>query len=188
MLSYSTFRVMSWSFSPGCSTGHRRRIGTPKGSRALGSFRQAVLVLRWFRERSCVHCLARDAGISQATGYCYLHEGVDVLAEQAPDMHRVLAECRKRGMNGPRVYLRHRRPPGPGRHADRVRPRRRYPHESRGQGGGHLVFGETQGVRSERAVPVRPERHPVTSWCVIVGEACLTCSWPVLRRWCSGQR
>ncbi|MDN5385827.1 IS5/IS1182 family transposase, partial [Streptomyces sp. LB8] len=28
---------------------HRRRIGTPRGSRALGPFRQAVLVLRWFR-------------------------------------------------------------------------------------------------------------------------------------------
>ncbi|MER5320933.1 transposase family protein [Streptosporangium roseum] len=59
---------------------HRRRIGTPKRSRALGAFRQAVLVLRWFRERGCVHCLARDAGISQATGYRYLHEGIDVLA------------------------------------------------------------------------------------------------------------
>ncbi|WP_079047623.1 hypothetical protein [Streptomyces hirsutus] len=30
---------------------HRRRIGTPRNSRALGPFRQAVLVLRWFRER-----------------------------------------------------------------------------------------------------------------------------------------
>ena len=28
---------------------HRQRIATPKGSRALGPFRQAVLVLRWFR-------------------------------------------------------------------------------------------------------------------------------------------
>ena len=48
---------------------HRRKTGTPHGSRALGPCRQAVLVLRWFRERGCVHCLARDAGISQATGY-----------------------------------------------------------------------------------------------------------------------
>lgn len=55
-------------------TAHRRGIGTPKGSRALGPFRQAVLALRWFREHGCVHCLARDAGILQATGYRYLHE------------------------------------------------------------------------------------------------------------------
>ncbi|MFV2118031.1 transposase family protein [Streptomyces sp. Act-28] len=77
---------------------HRRRIGTPRGSRALGPFRQAVLVLRWFRERGCVHCLARDAGICQATGYRYLHEGIDVLAAQAPDLHEVLDRCRRTGM------------------------------------------------------------------------------------------
>jgi len=64
---------------------HRSLIGTPRGSRALGPFRQAVLELRWFRERGCVQCLARDAGISQATGYRYLHEGINVLADQAPD-------------------------------------------------------------------------------------------------------
>ncbi|MBP0459500.1 transposase family protein [Streptomyces montanisoli] len=72
----------------------RRRLNTPRGSRALGTFRQAVLVLRWFRERNCVHCLARDAGISQATGYRYLHEGIDVLAAQAPNLHDVLDRCR----------------------------------------------------------------------------------------------
>lgn len=44
---------------------HRRRIRTPRGSRVLGLFRQAVMVLRWFREAGCVHCLARDADISR---------------------------------------------------------------------------------------------------------------------------
>jgi hypothetical protein len=39
---------------------HRQRIGTPRGSRALGPLRQAVVVLRWFGERGCVHCLARE--------------------------------------------------------------------------------------------------------------------------------
>ncbi|MFJ9871168.1 transposase family protein [Streptomyces sp. NPDC101165] len=77
---------------------HRRRIGTPKGSRALGPFRQAVLVLRWFRERGCVHCLSHDAGVSQATGYRYLHEGIDVLASQAPELHEVLNRCQREGM------------------------------------------------------------------------------------------
>jgi hypothetical protein len=77
---------------------HRRRLRTPQRSRALGPLRQAVLVLRWFRERGCVHCLARDAGISQATGYRYLHEGIDVLAGQAPDLHQVLDRCRDEEM------------------------------------------------------------------------------------------
>lgn len=77
---------------------HRRSLGTPKGSRALGPFRQSVMVLRWFRERGCVHCLARDAGVSQATGYRYLHEAIDVLAAQAPDLHDVLEQCHRDGM------------------------------------------------------------------------------------------
>ncbi|MGW5465627.1 hypothetical protein [Streptomyces sp. NPDC003996] len=55
-------------------------------------------MLRWFREHGCVHCLARDAGISQATGYRYLHEGIGVLAAQAPDLHEVLDLCRAEGM------------------------------------------------------------------------------------------
>ncbi|WNI15461.1 transposase family protein [Actinacidiphila sp. ITFR-21] len=77
---------------------HRRRIGTPRGSRALGPFRQAVPVLRWFRQQACVHCPAQDAGVSQATGYRHLHEGIGVLADQAPALHQVLDRCRREGM------------------------------------------------------------------------------------------
>ncbi len=76
---------------------HRRRIGTPKGSRALGPFRQAVLVLRWFHDRGCLHCLARDAGVSQGYGYRYLRGGIDVLADHAPDLHEVLRRCHHQG-------------------------------------------------------------------------------------------
>jgi DDE superfamily endonuclease len=85
-------------FLAGLLAARRRGLRTPRGSRALGPFRQAVLVLRWFRERGCVHCLARDAGVSQATGYRYLHEGIDVLANQAPELHEVLNNCRRQGM------------------------------------------------------------------------------------------
>src|SRR4051795_5109070 len=34
---------------------------------------------------------ALDAGVSLATGYRYLHEGIDVLAAQAPDLQEALA-------------------------------------------------------------------------------------------------
>jgi hypothetical protein len=34
--------------------------------------------------------LAADSGISLATGYRYLHEGIDALAARAPDLHEVL--------------------------------------------------------------------------------------------------
>ncbi|MFI1955658.1 hypothetical protein ACH437_28115 [Streptomyces xinghaiensis] len=56
-----------------------------------------MLVLRWFRERGCVDCLARDAGVSLATGYRYLHEGTDVLTGKATDLHDVLDRCRREG-------------------------------------------------------------------------------------------
>ena len=62
----------------------RLRRGTGVGSRAASARDQAVLVLRWFREDTPMPTLARDAGISQATGYRYLHEGIDVLAARAP--------------------------------------------------------------------------------------------------------
>ena len=53
------------------------------------------MALRWFGEAGCVHCLARDAGISQTTGYRYLHKAIDVLADQAPDLHQTLQRCRR---------------------------------------------------------------------------------------------
>jgi len=68
----------------------RRRRGTGIGARAASARTQALLVLRWFREDTGMVTLARDAGVSQATGYRYLHEGIDVLAAQAPDLHEVL--------------------------------------------------------------------------------------------------
>src|SRR5438270_6606942 len=69
----------------------RLRRGTGVGSRAASCSAQAVLVLRWFREDADMRVLAADTGISLANGYRYLHEGIDVLAAQAPDLHQVLA-------------------------------------------------------------------------------------------------
>jgi hypothetical protein len=77
---------------------HRQAIGTRRGTRVLGPFRQAVFILRWFRDHTCVHCLARDAGIPQATGYRYLHEGIDVLAARAPDLAEILECCLHEGV------------------------------------------------------------------------------------------
>ena len=70
----------------------RRRRGTRRGRRALTPFRQAVLVLRWFRDAAGVDRLAADAAVSPATAYRYVHEGIDALAGAAPDLHQVLAE------------------------------------------------------------------------------------------------
>jgi hypothetical protein len=56
----------------------------------LTCFRQSVFGLRWFREDRDVPALARDCGISRATGYRYLDEVIEVLAAQAPDLHEAL--------------------------------------------------------------------------------------------------
>jgi hypothetical protein len=76
----------------------RRRRGTRKNSRALTCFRQAVLGLRWFRQDVEVTALARDHGISRATGYRYLDEVIEVLAEQAPDLHDALEKAKADGL------------------------------------------------------------------------------------------
>ena len=70
--------------------GHRERLGTRKDTRALGVFKQVVLVLRWFVDGTRMAQLARDTGISVPTGYRYLHEQLTVLADHAPDLATAL--------------------------------------------------------------------------------------------------
>ena len=77
--------------------GHRERLGTRKGTRALGVFRQAVLVLRWFVDGTRLPQLARDNGISVPTAYRYLHEGLTVLADHAPDLPTALERAAAAG-------------------------------------------------------------------------------------------
>ena len=54
------------------AVGRARRRGTARGSRALTCFWEAVLGLRWFRDRATPEALARDHGISRATAYRYV--------------------------------------------------------------------------------------------------------------------
>jgi DDE superfamily endonuclease len=77
----------------------RRRRGTPKGSRALTCFWEAVLGLRWFRDRTGPEALARDHGISRATAYRYRDEVIEVLADQAPDLHQALERAKDAGFS-----------------------------------------------------------------------------------------
>lgn len=81
----------------GLLAAHRRRLGTRAGRRALSCRLQAVFALVWFRERRNITVLGRGMGISQATAYRYLHEAIDVLAAQAPDLHSALERVRAGG-------------------------------------------------------------------------------------------
>jgi hypothetical protein len=76
---------------------HRRRVDARPWQRAATCWTQAVLALRWLIDKPDVHLLARDARISQATAYRYLHEAIDVIAQQAPDLPEVLAAGRRSG-------------------------------------------------------------------------------------------
>lgn len=76
---------------------HRERLGTRKGTRAPGPFKQSVLILRWFLDGTRLTQLARDNRISVPTAYRYLHEGLTVLADQAPDLSTALERAAAAG-------------------------------------------------------------------------------------------
>jgi DDE superfamily endonuclease len=75
----------------------RRRRGTRARRRALGCYRQAVLVLRWFLDGTRLAQLAADNRIGRSTAYRYLHEGIDALAAQAPGLRGALLAARLAG-------------------------------------------------------------------------------------------
>jgi len=70
---------------------HRRAHDARPWQRAATVYVQAVMALRWFKDATDIRLLARDAGVSTATGYRYLHEAIDVIADQAPELPDVLA-------------------------------------------------------------------------------------------------
>lgn len=65
--------------------------------RAATPYVQAVLVLRWFKDGTDLPTLARDARVSIATAYRYVHEGIDVIAAQAPELPDVLTHGLQQG-------------------------------------------------------------------------------------------
>jgi DDE superfamily endonuclease len=75
----------------------RRARGTRKGTRLLTCFKQAVLVLVWFRTKQDIAVVGAGFAVSRATAYRYRDEGLTVLAEQAPDLHEALQEVAEQG-------------------------------------------------------------------------------------------
>src|SRR3954451_11579951 len=75
----------------------RRRRRTRSRRRALGCYRQAVLVLRWVWDGTRLAQLAADNRIGRSTAYRYLHEGIDALAAEAPGLRGALLAARAAG-------------------------------------------------------------------------------------------
>jgi hypothetical protein len=68
----------------------RKALGTRCGTRSLTCFYQALLILIWFRKGEDPTLLGAGFGISRATCYRYLAEGIRVLSAQATDLHDAL--------------------------------------------------------------------------------------------------
>ncbi|HWU08935.1 MAG TPA: transposase family protein, partial [Streptomyces sp.] len=84
-------------FVSGLLAAERRRRGTRGRRRALGCYRQAVLLLRWFCDGTRLAQLAADNRIGRSTAYRYLHEGIDALAAAAPGLRGALLAARAAG-------------------------------------------------------------------------------------------
>ena len=76
---------------------HRREIGTRKGTRCLGCYRQALFVLAWYRDKADIPRLGAGFGLSQATAYRYVAEGREVIAAQAPGLEEALERAVREG-------------------------------------------------------------------------------------------
>jgi hypothetical protein len=86
------------AFLAGLLEAERIRRGTRADTRALTCFAQAVLVVRWFLDSVRLARLATDHEIGRSTAYRYLHEGIDALAAQAPDLHAALTYAQQAGI------------------------------------------------------------------------------------------
>jgi hypothetical protein len=92
-----TVREQTVLFVSSLLHAERQRRGTRTGTRALGCFAQAVLVLRWFLDGTRLAQLATDNAIGKSTAYDYLHEGITVLAERAPKLESALLAAKMAG-------------------------------------------------------------------------------------------
>src|SRR4051812_596416 len=130
------------------SAGRRRRR-TLWSRRALGCYRQAVRVLRWFLDGTWPAQLAADNRIGRSTASRSLHEGIDALAARAPGLRGALLAARSRTL--PRAR---RRQADPHRPLSRAGPDRadRPPRPA----GGSVAVGQARRQRAGRDHSRRP--------------------------------
>lgn len=76
----------------------RRQRGTRKNTRKKTTWWQAVFGLVWFRNGGDIPNLGQGFGLSRSSSYRYLHEVIDVLTEQAPDLKTALDRAQSDGL------------------------------------------------------------------------------------------
>jgi DDE superfamily endonuclease len=165
-------------------TAERRRRGTRSRRRALGCYRQAVLILRWFLDGTRLAQLAGDNRIGRSTAYRYLHEGIDALAATAPGLRGALLAARAAGhphvtVDGTLIRTDRCRAPGPTARADQ--PQRRvdlwWSGKHATHGGNVQVIAAPDGWPLWTS-PVRPGREHDTTALRAAPEAL-----PLLAQW-----
>jgi hypothetical protein len=75
----------------------RKEIGTRKGTRSLGCYRQALFGLAWYRDKPDIPRLGAGFGLSQATSCRYIDEVTEVVAAEAPGLEEALERAVKEG-------------------------------------------------------------------------------------------
>jgi DDE superfamily endonuclease len=156
-------------FVSGLLAAERRRRGTRRGRRALGCYRQAVGVLRWFVDGTRLAQLAADHRIGRSTAYRYLHEGIDALAAAAPGLRGALLAARAAGhphvtVDGTLIRTDRCSAPGPTARADH--PGRRVDlwwSGKHGAHGGHVQIVTAPDGWPIWTSPVRPGREHDTT-------------------------
>jgi hypothetical protein len=73
-----TVYFLAWLIHERCA-----QVGTRRGTRKLGPFRQAAMPLRWFLDGTRVRQLATDNTVGTSTAYARLHEAIELLAALA---------------------------------------------------------------------------------------------------------
>ena len=132
-------------FLSGLLHAERRRLGTRAGTRSLGCYRQAILVLRWLLDGTRIRQLATDNQ----------HQPVDRLRLPARGHHRARRPGSRPAIGAARGEDGRLRPCQHRRHADRDRP---VPHSRPDPRRGSLVVGKARQPRRERAGHHRPGR------------------------------
>jgi DDE superfamily endonuclease len=84
-------------FVSGLLAARRRQIGTRRGTRKLGCYRQALFALAWFRDKGDIPRLGAGFGLAQSTAYRYLDEVIEVLAARAPGLRETLERALAEG-------------------------------------------------------------------------------------------
>ncbi len=101
----------------------RIRRGTRTDTRAVSTYKQAVLALRWLFDDTRISQLARDNGIGVSTAYGYRDEAITVLAARKPSLRGALLAAKAAGhthviLDGSLIHTDRISTPGPTRGVD----------------------------------------------------------------------